>query len=129
MLIRIHKNILKAQSLSEYAMILSLIAIIFSAMHLFTKRAIQGVVKYSADQIAFQSDAAEEQDPLKGHLISVRTPIVKEVAVLAPNPADDYTYRVKEDDTSIEYQYNEQTRISGGEATYVLGAQEKELSE
>ena len=129
MLNRIHKNIFnKAQSFSEYAMLLTLIVIIFTAMQFFTKRSIQSVVKYSADQIALQRDAAED-DPLKGYTVGARTPTQQGKAF----DFKDYTYRVEEERTllgnpKITYEYNEETRIPDGEeatGVYFLGAEEK----
>jgi len=130
MFIRIHKNIFhkaqKAQSLSEYALLLGLIVIVFTAMQFFTKRGIQSVIKFSADQIGLQSDAGDEQDPLKGHLVKTNTPTEKRKAI----KNKDYTSRMREErmllgGSKITYDYNELTKVEGGSGEYVLGYEEK----
>lgn len=133
MLRMINKKLLKAQSLSEYAMLITLIALVFTVMQIFTKRAIQGVVKYSTEQIGFQRDAADEQDILKGHLIASKTQVINDTGPLTGPDGEDYTFWVREDPTegTIKYRYNEKQLMynyPGYEwnvSNYIIGVEEK----
>ncbi|MFH1655894.1 MAG: hypothetical protein ABH954_04730 [Candidatus Omnitrophota bacterium] len=127
MLLRIHKNIFnKAQSLTEYTVVLSLVVAVFIGMQVYTKRAIQSVVKYSVDQIALQKDAGEEQDPLIGHLVSSNASIISGKA----DGTLDYTQRKEEGilllgGTKIIYDYNTSSKVVDGTGNYVLGYEKK----
>jgi hypothetical protein len=133
MLSLINKKLLRAQSLSEYAMLITLIALVFTVMQLFTKRAIQGVVKYSTDQIGFQRHAAEEQDVLKGHLLSAKTQVINDTGPLTGPNGEPYTFWVTEDpeEGTIKYRYNEKQTMynyPGYEwnvSNYIVGIEEK----
>jgi hypothetical protein len=54
-----------AQSILEYAIILSVIILAFSAMSLYFRRGIQSVIRVAADEAGNQQEA-EDIDPLKG---------------------------------------------------------------
>ena len=55
----------KAQSLSEYALLIVLVMAVVLGMQTYMKRGIQAVIKLSAEQLAQQPEA-EEIDPFKG---------------------------------------------------------------
>ncbi len=55
----------KAQSVSEYAILIGIITLALVGMQVYMKRGIQGVVKMAADEVGSQRDA-EETDVLKG---------------------------------------------------------------
>ena len=55
----------QAQSLSEYAIVLGIVASVFLVMQVYMKRGIQAVIKVAADEIGQQKEA-EEIDIEKG---------------------------------------------------------------
>lgn len=56
----------KGQSTMEYAIFFMAIAAVFSAMAIYARRGVQGVVKDFADQIADQQDAEKKLSPVPG---------------------------------------------------------------
>lgn len=52
----------KAQSISEYIMVISIVSAALVAMNVYFKRAVQAVVKVSADEIGSQSGGLTESD-------------------------------------------------------------------
>ena len=55
--------------MTEYVMVIGLAAAVFFAMSPLFKRAIQSIVKLTADQIAPQQNAEQRITPLSGYLI------------------------------------------------------------
>ncbi|MCX5704000.1 MAG: hypothetical protein NT066_05895 [Candidatus Omnitrophica bacterium] len=55
-----------AQSILEYTLIISIVAVALFAMQLYFRRGIQAVVKLAADDIGNQQEGGDEIDPLRG---------------------------------------------------------------
>ena len=58
----------KAQTVAEYAIVASIIAIVFATMGVPFKRSIQRVVKSVSDELGFQADAEQASNLEKGFL-------------------------------------------------------------
>lgn len=63
----------KGQSLAEYAIIASLIAVVLAAMGPGFRRSVQQVIKSVADVIGFQADSEQAAELDKGFLNSLKT--------------------------------------------------------
>ncbi len=63
----------RGQSLAEYAIVVSLIAVVLAAMGPGFRRSVQQVIKSVADAIGFQSDAEQAAEPDKGFVNFQRT--------------------------------------------------------
>ena len=58
-----------AQSLIEYVLIVGVVSLIFVAMGPYMKRAIQSIVKVTADQLRPQNEAEQQPTPETGYLV------------------------------------------------------------
>jgi Flp pilus assembly pilin Flp len=65
------KRNFRAQSITEYVIIIGLVSIALIAMQNYMKRGIQAVIQSAADDVGAQKDAAEI-DPVKGETLSSR---------------------------------------------------------
>ncbi|MDP2940618.1 MAG: hypothetical protein Q8O13_11215 [Candidatus Omnitrophota bacterium] len=56
---------LRAQSLTEYVIVLGLVVVALTTMQVYMRRGIQAVVKVSADELGFQQNSEDVLDPAK----------------------------------------------------------------
>ena len=85
---------MKAQSITEYVIFISLIIAVFTAMQIYVQRSIQGKIKVSADVLGLQKDY-EQTDWRKGAMAQDATTTTasldqeKVTTILTPNSAQD----------------------------------------
>jgi len=87
----------EAQTISEYIILIGIVAVALAAMQPLVKRGIQSIVKVTADQLGQQSNADQEVDEEKSYLLGTfsdrRGRSTKEVRETKGVTSLEYLYR------------------------------------